>query len=280
MLTTMAQMKHKLNNINLDETYPSASSYNGLPHIDNMRDVATAHVGANAELLKLIKLHGVAHIFSIHLIHKHYDLPQDRVMVYETIRAPNHQDFVLCSPRKSIDIPTSRGLYFRATKDGRMAAYEFTTDPCQDLSSFTGFVAKFNQAVLDLGLESIFGLTVLGIGQGKKLTEFELTDLLSTVLVSDANFLPGSNAIPTNWLATDTGLEGFVDLFCTESRHDGHRVSIGWDGEPFDNNKDNTSYQEGLALKDDRLMIGDHPIAKGSHAFAILNHARARTQVC
>ena len=80
-----------LNNVNLDETPLPASSYNELPHIDDMKDTASRHAKAHAQLLGLIASHGLAQQFSIHLIHKHFNIPEGRVMVYETVRGPNHR---------------------------------------------------------------------------------------------------------------------------------------------------------------------------------------------
>lgn len=47
-------------------------------------------------------------------------------MVYETVRGPNHPDFVLCSPRDPVKVANLRGLYYRVFPGDKMAAYEYT----------------------------------------------------------------------------------------------------------------------------------------------------------
>ncbi|KAI9835262.1 MAG: hypothetical protein M1819_002406 [Sarea resinae] len=194
-----------LNNTHLIEVPLSASLYNGLPHIDSMRDAAAKNVEAHAQLLGLIASHGLAQHFSVHLIHKHFDIPHGRVMVYEIVRGHNHPEFVLSSPRKPADCPDMRGLYFKASSSGEMAAYEYTTVPGEDLSAHADFVAKFAQATLDLGVQHIFALTATQLHQ-EVLTEFEMPDVLSTVLVENPAWLPQDlqdwQSTATDWLAT------------------------------------------------------------------------------
>ncbi|KAF1828992.1 hypothetical protein BDW02DRAFT_455516, partial [Decorospora gaudefroyi] len=182
-----------LNNVNLDETPLPASSYNELPHIDDMKDTASKHARAHAQLLGLIASHGLAQQFSIHLIHKHFDIPEGRVMVYETVRGPNHPDFVLCSSRKPEKVENLRGLYFRALSGGKMAAYEYTTESGEDMSEHADFVAKFAQTVLALGVQDVFALTAKKFHSGV-LTEFEMSDVISTILVSNPTWLPSADS--------------------------------------------------------------------------------------
>lgn len=72
-----------------------------------------------------------------------FDLPQGRVLVYETVKSKTYGDFILSSPRFPEKTQNLRGLYFKAADDGSMSAYEFTTDPGVDLSGHEDFVARF-----------------------------------------------------------------------------------------------------------------------------------------
>lgn len=109
---------------------------------------------------------------------------------------------------------------------GTMIAFEFTTNPGRDLSAHEDFVTTFAAAVLDLGVQDIFALTALSIcPKGKVFTEFELGQVGSTVLVSDASWLPArdvATSTTTDWLVTadyaqyaDVSVPGIIQLKCT-----------------------------------------------------------------
>ncbi|KAH9890721.1 hypothetical protein F4778DRAFT_773013 [Xylariomycetidae sp. FL2044] len=229
----MSSPINSLNNARLHETPLPSAEYNKLPHIDDMREAAANHAKAHAILLGIIYAHGLAGTFSLHLVHKHFDIPEGRIMVYETIKSKDHGDFVLCSPRIPQKMPNARGLYFKATPGGSMAAYEFTTERGADLSANVDFVAEFSSAVLDLGVQDVFALTALSIcPQDQVLNEFEMGHVLSTVMVSDASWLPSKDiaeSTSTDWVATsdyekyaDGSVPGIIQLKCLETRSNGH----------------------------------------------------------
>ncbi|KAI0433367.1 hypothetical protein F5Y09DRAFT_84503 [Xylaria sp. FL1042] len=141
-----------LNNVRLQETPLPSAKYNQLPHIDNMKQAAANHAKAHAVLLGIIAAHGLAGTFSLHLVHKHFDIPEGRIMTYETIKSKAHRDFVLCSPRVPQKCPNVRGLYFKAIPGESMIAYEFTTELGADLSAQEDFVAEFASVVLEHGV--------------------------------------------------------------------------------------------------------------------------------
>ena len=114
-----------------------------------------------------------------------------------------------------------------------MVAYEFTTDPGADLPAHEGFVAAFSKAALEMGVQDIFALTALSIcPQNTVLTEFELAQALSTILVSNASWLPDADvatSTTTDWIADDTytqyadgSVPGIIQLKCTETRSQSH----------------------------------------------------------
>lgn len=224
---------NSLNNGRLQEDpFPSAL-YNMIPHIDDMKDAAANNAKAHAILLGIIAAHGLAEKFSVHLLHKHFNIIQGQVMVYETIKGKNHGDFILCSPRVPQKCPNMRGLYFKAAPDGNMIAYEFTTEPGADLSAYEDFVLEFAKVVMKLRVQDIFALTALSIcPQDKVLTEFEMGNVSSTVLVFDANWLPAQDvgvATSTDWLATmdyaqyaDGSVPGIIQLKCLITKSTAH----------------------------------------------------------
>ncbi|KAF2458989.1 hypothetical protein BDY21DRAFT_198526 [Lineolata rhizophorae] len=270
-----------LNNVNLDETPLPASSYNELPHITDMKHAASKHARAHAQLLGLIASHGLAQEFSIHLIHKHFDIPEGRVMVYEAVRGPNHPDFVLCSPRDPAKVENLRGLYFRALPEGKMAAYEYTTEPGEDMGKHTDFVAQFAQTALALGVQDVFALTAKKFHSGV-LTEFEISDVISTVLVSNPTWLPSADpkaSTSTDWIATpdyaacanaaDDRIPGIISLKCLETRSQGHyNVTCS-------STRSGTHYEQKPAMSGSELLLDGQPLPQDSEAFAVISRARA-----
>lgn len=280
----MSPSFNSLNNTRLHEGPLSSAEYNNLPHIDNMADAAAKNIKAHATLLGIIAAHGLADKFSIHLVHKHFDIPEGRVMVYETVLGKSHGNFILCSPRTPQKTSNMRGLYFKAALDGTMVAYEFTTDPGMDLSAHEDFVTKFATAVLQLGVQDIFALTALSICPADKVfTEFELSQVGSTVLVDDNSWLPAQNveeATTTDWLATadyakyaDGSVPGIIQLKCMTTRSKTHYnvtcsttrngSHLGHAPDPF----------AGQSPQDNVLSINGEVLQEGTQGHAIVSHA-------
>lgn len=229
-------------------------------------------------------LMGLAGTFSLHLVHKHFDIPEGRIMIYETIKSETHKDFVLCSPRVAQKCSEARGLYFKATPGGSMIAYEFTTEPGADLSAYEDFVAEFASAVLKLGVQDVFALTALSIcPQDKVLTEFEMSHLLSTALVSDASWLPAQDVVAstsTDWVATpdyaqyaDGSVPGIIQLKCSQTRSGSHynvTCSRTRNGSHMVHAPDPFS---GGTPMDSVLTINGEILQEGTEPHAIISHA-------
>lgn len=276
-----------LNNARLHEGPLPSQQYNNLPHIDDMRDAAANHAKAHATLLGLIASHGLADKFSIHLVHKHFDIPEGRIMVYETVpQTSSHETFVLCSPRRPGPMVGFRGLYFKADAKGEMTAYEYTTAPGSDLSGHEDFVAAFADALVRFGVQDVFALTAHSIcAKDKVLTEFELAYVLSTILVYDATWLPAQDAVAstsTDWLATDDyaqyangDVPGIVQLKCLETRAGHYNVTcsrtrngshLGRAPDPF----------SGEPAQDMLVELNGQAVEHGSKSHAIVTHALER----
>ncbi|KAF2970800.1 hypothetical protein GQX73_g2728 [Xylaria multiplex] len=281
---------NSLNNERLYEGPLLSAEYNKLPHIDNVKDAAANNPKAHAILLGIIAAHGLSKKFSLHLVHKHFNIPKGRVMVYETIRGKTFEDFVLCSPRVPQKCPHMRGLYFKAAVGGNMIAYEFTTEPGADLSVHEDFVAKFATAVLELGVQDTFALTALSIcPQDKVLTEFELGHVTSTVLVSNASWLPTDDvesSTSTDWIATadyaqyaDGSVPGIIQLKCTKTRSSRHYN--------FTCSKTRSGKHQGHAPdpfggkppQDEVLTINGVVLQEGTESHAIISHALRMVEV-
>ena len=64
-----------------------------------MLNTAAEHSKDYAILLGIIAAHRLQEVFSLRLIHKHFDLPGDRFRVYDKVQSTAHDDILLCSPR-------------------------------------------------------------------------------------------------------------------------------------------------------------------------------------
>ncbi|KAI9828406.1 MAG: hypothetical protein M1832_002834 [Thelocarpon impressellum] len=245
-----------------------------------MRQAAAQNAGALRALLEIIHSHGLEKVFSVHLVHKHFDIPEGRVMVYETVHGPNHPDFVLSSPRLPERCENLRGLYFQATPDNKMVAYEFTTDPGDDLAPYAAFVLEFNATVIDHGVRNVFALTAKAT-ETKVLTEFEMPDLASTILACQPSWLPteGQDNTSTDWISKEAtvagGVPGVIQLKCIETRSTGHynvtcsrtRSGQHYQSRPVGPSGEGQTEESELYL-DGKLLSAD------SEAFAIISHAR------
>ena len=274
-----------LNNARLYEGPLPSQQYNSLPHIDDMSDVAADHAKAHATLLGLIASHGLADKFSIHLVHKHFDIPEGRIMVYETVpQTSSHESFVLCSPRRPESMMKVRGLYFKADAKGEMVAYEYTTAPGSDLSDHQDFVAAFADALVRFGVQNVFALTAHSIcAKDKVLTEFEMAHVLSTVLVYDATWLPTqdvSASTSTDWMATDDyaqyadgGVPGIIQLKCTKTRTGRHFNVTCSKTRAGSHISHAPSPFSGEPAQDMLLELNGQAIERGSKPHAIITHA-------
>ncbi|KAK7981718.1 hypothetical protein PG988_003956 [Apiospora saccharicola] len=200
MSVTMGPLK---NSYLLEHRLPS-EEYNALARIDDCKLEPLKHREAHSSLLNLIAGHGLSDRFSIHLVHKHFDCPQDRVMVYEKVQGGKTPDFVVMTPRDPQTHPGPlRGLYFKTTPDNKMQAYEYTTEAAVDLSAHEDFVKAYATLANGLGVGHIFALGAEGIATvDTPMAEFEMGPYSSTVLV-EAESLPGLEDVdssPTDWV--------------------------------------------------------------------------------
>jgi hypothetical protein len=212
MATTLGPLK----NVNLLEAPLPASIYNALANIEQTRDDSDKHATARTQLLNLIADHDLSHIFSVHLVHKHYPIPEGRVMVYQRTEGQNHS-YLLCTSRSPEDIDGLRGMYFMAAPkesgEGKMVAYEYTNEAGADLSAHEGFVSAFVETATRLGVEKIFALTAVPVSSlSNALAEVELPSHSSTVLVSES-LLPEFDGMPsseTDWVPGSASPEASV----------------------------------------------------------------------
>ncbi|KAG6355892.1 hypothetical protein INS49_015276 [Diaporthe citri] len=229
-----------LNNTNLHEGPFASTEYNKLPHIDDMKDAAASHPKEHAILLGIIAAHGLSEQFSIHLVHKHFNIADGRVMVYETVQGNSHGGF--------------------AAPGGTMVAYEFTTEPGMDLSDHESFINKFATAVLELGVEDIFALTALSIcprGQCPH-RDVQLATSTDWLVTSDyAQYAGGSVPGMIQLKCSVTRSGSHYNVTCSRTRNGSH---LGHAPDPF----------SGDPPQDQVLTINGEALEEGTEPHAIV----------
>ncbi|KAK8153008.1 hypothetical protein BKA80DRAFT_40829 [Phyllosticta citrichinensis] len=163
-----------------------------------------------------------------------------------------------------------------------MAAYEYTTEEGEDLSAHADFVAEFSKTVLDLGVQRIFALTAKTLGHDQVLTEFEMSDLCSTVLVANPSWIPSASepgqSTSTDWIATpdyaayapdSDNVPGIVMLKCTETESNGHYNFT------CSTTRTGTHYQKQKNTLTGEFMLNGEPVPEGSEAYAVISRASA-----
>lgn len=176
----------------------SSAEYNVLPFVDAAhKDTTTKDAeAAREELLKLISDHGLNDIFSLHLLHRHFDVPDAQVMVYVTVHGLNHPTYQVMASRRPEDVPSLRGRYFFAAPDGSLKAYEYSSDPQPDITHFRGFCSMFWKEVIRLRMQDVFALGLRPYFAITNYTEIEIPDARATVFIENFE-LAGS--LETDW---------------------------------------------------------------------------------
>ncbi|KAH9902142.1 hypothetical protein F4778DRAFT_110555 [Xylariomycetidae sp. FL2044] len=178
----------KMMNDNLIGKPISAAEFNALPHVQKMKEKTVELQSQREQLLRLIAENGVSDIFTVHLIHKHYDVEKGQVIVHVPHKGQGCPDFTIGRAHPA-STEGARGLFFIASPEepGKMYAYEYTTAPADDLSRHGDFVAKFAIETLRLGVREVFALAVNA--PDKNIVEVEIPRYKATVSF-DGNAFP------------------------------------------------------------------------------------------
>ena len=189
----------------------SSAEYNTLPFVDTAHEDTTTKDAAAAreKLLKLISDHGLSDIFSVHLLHRHFDVPEAQVMVYVTVIGSNHPTYQVMAPRNPKDVPSLRGRYFFAAPDGSMKAYEYSSEAQPDITQHHSFCSSFWGEVTRLRMQNVFALGVRPFSALTNCTEIDIPDALATVFVENLD-LAGS--FETDWTVPSKRWDGALPL--------------------------------------------------------------------
>jgi hypothetical protein len=192
-LRTMAPSPQALSELPLP-----AADYNNLPYVQDVHEVTKTcdAEAARENLLRLISDHGLSDVFSIHLLHKHFDVPEAHVMVYETVSDPSHPTYQVMAPRKPENMPSLRAKYFFVASDGTMKAYEYTADPQPDIVEHVDFCSMLWEEIHRLRMQDIFSVGVRPYFSLSNYTEIEIPHAQATVFVENLDM---AGSIETDW---------------------------------------------------------------------------------
>ncbi|KAK0633931.1 hypothetical protein B0T14DRAFT_533991 [Immersiella caudata] len=164
--------------------FVSPSAYNGLPHILDVADVPKVNAEDLDELRKLLSRHDVPTGVCIRLIHKHFNIVDNEIVVFEDIDVPEHGAIRCMHPIPAhILAPRFRGLNYFVNNDSRLQSYEYTATEAPDMSAHTAFLDEFCRFVVERGLQRKLGLK-LGLGkETTSWTELELPNKRATIMI-------------------------------------------------------------------------------------------------
>ena len=222
----------------LKNTPISCQEYNSLPFIQDASDVPRDHAQDLVELERLMEHHRIPEGVFIRLVHKHYEINADEVVVFQKVAVPNYPDGHSCRVMSPISIISGHqdGLRADIVEQGKeseqrmtkhkdnllqslqgihyhydaasqvLQAYEYGDSSfiVPDMSAHQAFLAEFCNFVSERGLERKFGLKLdssqeLGVMEGN---EFELEGQRSTITFYDSlPLLPWAtgNVVVSDW---------------------------------------------------------------------------------
>ncbi|KAF2184559.1 hypothetical protein K469DRAFT_688571 [Zopfia rhizophila CBS 207.26] len=123
--------------------------------------------------LTLFVRHNVHTILGVHLIHGHFEIPEDTVMLGKNFENPLGR-WTKPTDMNTIDLNTIHGHIF-ILKNNEFLAYEYQDGPMPDLSEVgQNFVAEFVNYITSNGLTDVLGLQVLIDGMESDMSELIL----------------------------------------------------------------------------------------------------------
>ncbi|CAI6267684.1 unnamed protein product [Periconia digitata] len=128
----------------LIDTFVSSSTYNSLPHIQDVSDAPKTHIQDLEDLRALLVKHKVPRDISIRSIHKHFDTFDDEVMVFQNVALPAYGTVQIMKP----------------TESPNYQAYECGNHDLPNIKALEPFLGEFCQMVTKRGLQRMSGLKI------------------------------------------------------------------------------------------------------------------------
>ncbi|KAH8115083.1 hypothetical protein DFH11DRAFT_144550 [Phellopilus nigrolimitatus] len=179
--------------------------YNSLPLVEDAAEAADKMQSVRDELASIMTEHNVADIFSVRLVHKHFDMLPGEMATFRKVTVPDVCDAIVMGPVKPTEGVQLYGKNFAVNNNGELVAYEFTTDANTggDVGQYPEFVKKVTELLVRSGACAVFGLSWEPLQEDEQYTEFELADERSTVMVPAAIFPRDASdtILDTNWFS-------------------------------------------------------------------------------
>ena len=173
----------------LDPTILPAHDFNSIADIHDQCDLPTDPAVVTA-LVNVFQKHDVQDRFGIHLLHRHFILPDGTIMFKPP---PVDSDISLTKVTKldAVDINKIRGALYLLNDTGKFQAYEFEYGDPVDIPPV--FLQELASILKEFGLEKVVALDVSG-GPGSrtfpKALEYTLGNLATVTVEAKGSFQP------------------------------------------------------------------------------------------
>ncbi|GLA35233.1 hypothetical protein AnigIFM63309_010636 [Aspergillus niger] len=164
----------------------SPEEYNRLPYILDNADLESSNGQDIKDIISLFRKHKLPQAFKPKLVHKHYDIGDDEVMVSREIPVPTHGVVSIMGPMISQRAPTLRGLHYFVDGNGDLQAYEYTIGPAPDICRYDDFFKEFSDFIVERNLQNKLGLVIGDERNDKRIwREIEVPDKRGTIMIPD-----------------------------------------------------------------------------------------------
>ncbi|TLD29467.1 hypothetical protein E2P81_ATG05761 [Venturia nashicola] len=196
----------------------SRAIYNTFPdHLDKaLSDELQAHL---TTLKSLIQSHNFEHIFTIHRLHRHFDLLQGDVVYGTKHTHPIYAWLAKPTPTDIISLDETHPHNICVSPAGHITSYEFRAGKFNGFpDGLDRFLEEFISYIRVHKLESVLGLQLIQEAV-RNMTEIAFSTC--TVMFEESNTT--TQSIPTGWCATDGGVKN-LSVYETHREVDGvHR---------------------------------------------------------
>ncbi|KAI0105207.1 hypothetical protein GGR51DRAFT_519884 [Nemania sp. FL0031] len=190
----------------------SSNAYNRIPDEGEQPNVADRHL---RELGELFERHGVVSKFGLHLIHGHFGIAADKIMMGKAIEG----DLGYWTKPTSIhdvDLQNIHGHIFAMSDSDNFVAYEYREGPPVEFTVDDAvFIRELVQYLLSNKLNKLLGLQVLSPDDefdGKQMLEFILGPSQGTVMLHEDKANHGGIYRVTGWRArVQDGITSFSE---------------------------------------------------------------------
>lgn len=223
----------------------SSRTYNLLPGDEDQPQVQDIHLQELAGLFKRFNAHRK---FGLHLIHGHFQIEEDKIMLGTSLNSIRG-----CWTRPSsiadINLEEIHGHIFKLTASGEMQAYEYRQGPTVSLGDVDPkFFEELVQYLQSNLLVDILGLQVLAKDVPAMMSEFVLADK-GTVMLDERDVKNrGTPFRITGYVLEEPSMTGFKD-------GETHAPTVRGTHQVFTNDKIETENQLMATLRNEDIVF-------------------------